>query len=90
MPIEWVTKQKLEELTGFTTNQIRSKIQRGIWERGLHYAVVDGRTMLNVRRIEEWIIQKVSDQEAIGCRSATAQAENGSRKRSTSARLGLV
>jgi len=56
--MNWVTKAKASDLTGLTPNQIRSKIQRGLWIRGTHYVVRDRTTFLNVQEIEKWICQE--------------------------------
>ena len=56
--MNWVTKQKASDLTGLTSNQIRSKIQRGLWIRGTHYVVRDRTTFLNLQELENWICQE--------------------------------
>ena len=58
--MNWVTKSKASDITGLTPNQIRSKIQRGLWIRGTHYVVKDRTTFLNVQEIEKWICQDTS------------------------------
>ena len=52
--MNWVTKAKASDVTGLTLNQIKSKIQRGLWVRGTHYAVQDRTTFINLQEIEKW------------------------------------
>ena len=49
----WVTKKKYEERSGITVRAQESRIQRGVWERGKHYAVIDGMTMINEPEIDK-------------------------------------
>jgi len=51
--VQWVTKPKTSEVTGLTVRQIESRIQRGIWHRGVHCAVIDGTTMINLGAVDQ-------------------------------------
>lgn len=54
--MNWVTIKKLSELTGYTQDAIRSKINKGRWVKDVHWKKApDGRNMMNVKAIEEWI-----------------------------------
>lgn len=49
----WVTKGIASEALGLTVRQIESRIQRGLWKRGEHFAVLDRRTMVNLPAVDE-------------------------------------
>lgn len=51
----WITKTLYCQRTGMTEGQIRGKIQRRVWQDGVHYAVRDGGTWLHVENIEAWL-----------------------------------
>lgn len=50
--MQWVTKVKAAEVIGLSIRQIEGRIQRGLWVRGAHFAVVDGVTMVNLSAID--------------------------------------
>jgi hypothetical protein len=87
--ISWVTKRAAMQALGMTDGAIRSKISRK-WQRGVHYAIIDGSTWINLEEVQLWITQQASDQCGADCRSAIPSMGSGTRKRSTSSRLGLV
>lgn len=68
VPNEWVTLEKAEQMFGWTRAQIHSKIARH-WDRGVQWALIDGRRMINWREVDLWITQKASGQEATESRS---------------------
>ena len=65
---KWVTKSKCMELTGYTANQIRSKIDRGLWVKGVHFTVADNERLINMDEVLEWTesYQETSTPEAVG------------------------
>jgi hypothetical protein len=86
---DWVTKRRAMEILGMTDGSIRSKVARK-WQRGVHYAIIDGSTWVNLEEVQQWITREASGQCEASSRSATPSTGNGSRRRSTSQRLGLV
>ncbi len=85
----WVTKKKAAELLGMSDGSIRSKIARK-WTRGVHYAIIDGSTWINLEEVEAWIIREAFEQCAESSRSVTPLPASGTKKRLTSPSLGLV
>ena len=85
----WVTKRRACELLGLTDGAIRSKMARK-WTKGVHYAIIDGRTWVNIAEVEGWITQEACAQGPDEYRSGIQSTGQSSRKRSTSPRLGLV
>ena len=87
--MSWVTKKKAAEKLGLTEGQIRSKIARK-WKRGIHYAIIDGGTWINIGEVQKWITREASGQCEGASRSDTPLGNSGTKKRSTSSRLNLV
>ena len=54
---DWVSKRRACELLGMTDGAIRSKISRK-WQRGVHYAVIDGGTWVNIREVQQFIAEE--------------------------------
>jgi hypothetical protein len=65
----WVTKSQYQKITGISEGSVRGKIQRGKWQKNVHYCIRDGGTWLHLGEIELWLTngntQQVCDQ-AIG------------------------
>lgn len=55
--MQWVTVQKLAELTGLTDKSIYNNIYRNIWIEGKHYKKRRRRIYLNIPAIIEWIVE---------------------------------
>lgn len=53
VPNQWVTLEKAEQMFGWTRAQIHSKIARH-WDRGVQWALIDGRRMINWREVEKF------------------------------------
>lgn len=54
--MELVTIKKFSEITGYSEEAIRQKLKKGIWRFREHaYKGPDGRIMINVNSIYEWI-----------------------------------
>lgn len=53
---EWVLIGRLAELTGYSDNAIRAKLQRGHWREGRHWRrAPDNRLVFNLPAIEGWM-----------------------------------
>ena len=48
----WVTQSFLQEQRGYTPGQCKARRQRGRWQPGEHYALVDGVYMYNIEKID--------------------------------------
>jgi hypothetical protein len=67
-----LTKAKVSELLGYTPGQIRGRIQRGFWRKGIEWAWIDGAQMLNVDAINARatrIAESQADSEELGRQS---------------------
>lgn len=54
--VKWVTIQKLSELTGYTTDAIAKKIERGQWPEGLMWLKSpDNRRQINLEAYNQWV-----------------------------------
>jgi len=54
--MNWVTIQKLSDMSGYTVAALRNKIQRGEFVEGIHYRhAPDGRVHFNVEAYEAWV-----------------------------------
>ncbi len=54
--MDWVTKNRLAELTGLTKGAIDRRRERGIWLEGVHWKKAgDGRVWYNMKAIEQWV-----------------------------------
>ncbi|MFT6908551.1 MAG: hypothetical protein ACJAS1_005253 [Oleiphilaceae bacterium] len=52
----YVTTKKLSEMTGYTREAINNKTKKGVWQRNVHYyKAPDGRLMMNLEAIFQWI-----------------------------------
>lgn len=85
----WVSKARACELLGLSDGKVRSKIARK-WTQGIHYAIIDGGTWINLREVQAWITREASGQCEDESRSDTASAVSGLKKPSTYDRLGVV
>lgn len=60
--MQLVTIKKFSELTGYSEEATRQKLKKGIWRLREHaFKGPDGRIMININKIYEWI---TSTQEA--------------------------
>ena len=84
----WVTKRKAQEELGLTDGSMRHKIAK-VWQRGKHFAIVDGRTWVNLEEVQAWITREASDQRETRSKSANLKGRDR-KKRSTPGRLNLV
>lgn len=65
----WVTERKLLAEIGWTKNQLKGKVQRGVLIKGVHWAVIDGPRMFNVEAIQEWLNTQACAQRPEALRS---------------------
>ena len=56
--IEWITIQKLAEITGLTIESIRAQIKKGKLIRGYHWVKQNGRIFISTEKYNEWITGK--------------------------------
>ena len=57
---EWVLIKKLCELSGYTDDAVRAKMQKGVWQKDVHYRKApDNRLLFNLPAIKRWIEGKV-------------------------------
>lgn len=55
MDVRWVTISKFSEITGYTEDAVRSKIQRGDWpENYLWRHAPDGRILMSIEGYNKW------------------------------------
>ncbi len=82
-----VTRKKLCKDFGFTKGQVRGKIQRGVWQRGVHYVVLDRCTHFFPEVIDEWIRSQASVQREAESKSGlSVKARTGRGKKRTAFR----
>ncbi|TKR34140.1 excisionase [Luteimonas gilva] len=56
MTIRYVTIKKFEELTGYTTKAVQSKMARGDWLLDREYLKApDGRILMDLQGFERWV-----------------------------------
>lgn len=54
--MNWITIQKLSELSGYTVPALRMKMERGVFIEGVHYKrAPDGRIHFNIKAYEAWV-----------------------------------
>ncbi|QEL10837.1 excisionase [Kushneria phosphatilytica] len=54
--MDYVRIRRFEELTGYTEEAIRTKINRGVWREGFEYRrAPDGNILISIRGFEEWV-----------------------------------
>jgi hypothetical protein len=58
----WVTSERFTERVGWSKGQLRGKVERGILQQGVHWAVIDGARMYNIKTIQEWLDAEASAQ----------------------------
>ena len=78
----WVLKKQAEKQLGLTTGQIKSKLARGVWQRGRHVKVVDSQMWINLEKVQQWINE--SSPEG----ATTTDAEKSASQFGTTARIG--
>ena len=59
----WLKEDTFMARYDYSANELRSKIQRKVWIKGQHYAIIDGRRRFNEEVIEEWTTQQALDQK---------------------------
>ncbi len=64
-----VSKRKYCADSGLTNGQVRGKIQRGVWIRGVHYYLIDGGISIDAEQVEEWVRSGGTGQREVGSRS---------------------
>ena len=54
-PVDWVTIDKLSELTGFSKDAIRALKKKGQWREKLHYRKTpNGRLVFSLKGYQNW------------------------------------
>ena len=61
----------------YTETEVRSKIQRKLWLKGVLYAIIDGRQRFNAEEIDAWTTQEVLGQEVTPSKSNILTTERG-------------
>ena len=56
--MSWLKQERFSAQYDFTLNEIRSKVQRKVWRKGIHYAVIDGRRRFNTEAINHGLRAK--------------------------------
>lgn len=52
----YVRTKRFAELTGYTENAVRGKIQEGVWIEGVHFRrAPDGHILVDLRAYERWV-----------------------------------
>ena len=49
----WVTQRKLEWARGYTPGQVKGRIQRRLWVRGIEFVDVDGTRLFSLSAIDD-------------------------------------
>lgn len=56
MTTKYVLARKFEELTGYTAQAVKRKIQTGVWREGREYRrAPDGHILVNLEGYERWV-----------------------------------
>lgn len=56
MTVRYVTVDKFAEDSGYTSDAIRNKIQRGVWIEGRQFVrAPDNRTLIDTIGVEKWV-----------------------------------
>ncbi len=54
--VKWVTPERCAELTGYSIDSIRHKIQSGLWAEGVQWKWADdNRQMINLHEVDKWV-----------------------------------
>lgn len=57
MKFDWVLINRLEELTGYTEEAIRSKIKKGVWRKGVIWRhAPDNRLVFSLEAVQKWML----------------------------------
>lgn len=48
----WLTRSKVMEARGYTAGQIKGRIQRGHWRKGVEFVDCDGARLFNLEAID--------------------------------------
>lgn len=60
MIVRWVTIRKFSEITGYTEDAVRAKIQRGDWPMNYLWThAPDHRVLMNLEQYEKWVEGKL-------------------------------
>lgn len=55
-PVQHVRIKRFAELTGYTENAVRQKIEKGVWAEGRHYKKApDGRVLIDLEAFDQWV-----------------------------------
>lgn len=79
--LSWMTRDEYCRRSGMSEGQIRGRVQRGVWVKGVHYAVRGRRTLINWREVEHWIATGELRSTAAGSKSDSST--KGSRTSAT-------
>lgn len=70
--VRYVTIHKAEELTGYSTRAIQTKIDRGVWVQGRQWIrAPDGRILIDMEGYEEWATSDFEASKRIAAGSAS-------------------
>lgn len=53
--MQWVLRDKLCELFGYTKDAIYGYRRKGVWREGIHFVKRQGRLYFNVQAINSWV-----------------------------------
>jgi len=54
--MKWIKLNRFTLMSGYTSKAVYNKIERGKWEKNIHWRKApDGRYFINPKAIEEWI-----------------------------------
>ena len=65
----WALPEVLTRETGLTRDQLRGMCRRGLLRRGVHWAVIDRKTLYCVEEVMAWLDSRASEQRAEASRS---------------------
>ena len=71
--------------TGLSNGQVRGKIGRGVWIRGVHYYVIERATWIDVEAVEAWIKSAASEGGEPKSNPGLTTSQRGSRRTSKKA-----
>jgi hypothetical protein len=52
--VDWVVGRRLAELTGLTVKALDRKRERGVWQAGVHYRMMDGGIYYSISAYNAW------------------------------------
>ena len=55
-PIEWITINRVCEITGYSINALREHKKKGYLTKDIHWIKRRGRILIHAKRFNEWLV----------------------------------